>query len=76
MFESFDELMDYIKNNNSGISINYDSDSTNLLVFNNRTEQLLFNQPLNCEQNEFKNSIEPLFQNLNCDVNYLGNSFS
>ncbi len=76
MFESFDDLMEYIKHNNTDISINYESSSTNLLVFNNKTEQLLFNQPMNSTETEFRNNIEPLFQNLNCDVNYLGSSFS
>lgn len=76
MFESFDELLNYIKHNNNDISINYDTSSKNLLVFNNKTEQILFNQCLNYQIGEFKSTIEPLFQNLNCNVNYLGNSFS
>lgn len=76
MFESFDELINYVKTHNSDVSVNYDASSTNLLVFNNKTEQILFNQPLNYKIGEFKSSVEPLFQNLNCEVNYLGNSFS
>lgn len=74
MFESFDELLNYIKNNSNDVSINYDTSSTNLLVFNNKTEQILFNQSLNYKIGEFKSTIEPLFQNLNCSINYLGNS--
>lgn len=75
MFESFDELLNYIKNNTNDVSINYDTSSTNLLVFNNKTEQILFNQNLNYQIGEFKSTIEPLFQNLNCSINYLGNPF-
>lgn len=75
MFESFDELLNYIKNNSNDVSINYDTSSTNLLVFNNKTEQILFNQNLNYQIGEFKSTIEPLFQNLNCEINYLGNPF-
>lgn len=76
MFESFDELISYIRKNNCDVSINYNPVSTNLLVFNNRTEQILFNQNLNYKIGEFKSTIEPLFNNLNCEVNYLGNSLS
>ncbi len=76
MFESLDELLNYVKLNNDNVSINYDTTSTNLLVFNNKTEQILFNQNINYQIGEFKSTIEPLFQNLNCCINYLGNSFS
>lgn len=76
MFESLDELLNYIKLNNENISINYDLNSTNLLVFNIKSEQIIFNQPINYQIGEFKSTIEPLFNNLNCCVNYLGNSFS
>ena len=75
MFESFDELLNYIKFNNKDVSVNYDPHSTNLLVFNSKTEQMLFNQPLNYNIGEFKTAIQPIFDNLNCSVNYLGNSF-
>lgn len=76
MFESLDELLNYVKLNNDNVSINYDTTSTNLLVFNNKTEQILFNQNINYQIGEFKSTIEPLFHNLNCCINYLGNSFS
>lgn len=76
MFESLDELLNYVKLNNDTVSINYDTASTNLLVFDNKTEQILFNQNINCQIGEFKSAIEPLFENLNCCINYLGNSFS
>lgn len=75
MFESFDELINYIKLNNSDLSINYDPSTTLLLVFNKKTEQMLFNQNLNYNIGEFKSTIQPLFESLNCNVNYLGNSF-
>lgn len=74
MFESFNELLNYIKLNNQDLSINYDPTSTNLLVFNNKTEQMLFNQPLNYNIGEFKSTIEPLFESLNCSVNFVGES--
>lgn len=76
MFESFDELINYIKENTCDVSINYDPVSTNLLVFNSKTEQILFNQDLHYQIGEFKSTIEPLFHNLNCEINYLGNSMS
>lgn len=76
MFENLDELLNYLQSCSSDVSVNFDSSSTNLLVFNNKTEQLLFNQPLNYQIGEFKSVVEPLFNNLNCQINYMGNSFS
>ncbi|EGX29043.1 hypothetical protein SFBNYU_010790 [Candidatus Arthromitus sp. SFB-mouse-NYU] len=71
MFDSIDDLLNYIRSNDTDLSVTYDISSGNLLVMNNVTNQILFNQSLNYEIGEFKTSIEPLFTHLNCDVVYV-----
>lgn len=76
MFESFDELLDYIRSNKTDISVSYDLYSKNLMVINNNTDQILFNQNLNYQIGEFKTAIEPLFTNLDCSVEYINGDFN
>lgn len=71
MFDSFDELLNYIRSNTADISVSYDVCSGHLMVVNNNTDQILFNQDLNYQIGEFKTTIEPLFTNLNCNVEYI-----
>lgn len=71
MFNSINDLLNYIKSNDSQMEITYDITNGTLLVVNNSTNQVLFNQSLNYELGEFKTSIEPLFTHLNCDVIYV-----
>lgn len=76
MFESFDELLDYIRSNKTDISVSYDLYSKHLMVINNNTDQILFNQNLNYQIGEFKTAIEPLFTNLDCSVEYINGDFN
>ncbi|WP_044035514.1 hypothetical protein [Candidatus Arthromitus sp. SFB-rat-Yit] len=71
MFNSINDLLNYIRSNDSQMEITYDITNGTLLVVNNTTNQVLFNQSLNYELGEFKTSIEPLFTHLNCDVIYV-----
>ena len=49
MFDSIDDLLNYIRSNDTDLSVTYDISSGNLLVMNNVTNQILFNQSLNYE---------------------------
>lgn len=74
MFESIEELLNYIRSNEADLSVTYDISDKTLCVVNNTTHQTIFNQDLNYEIGEFKTTIEPLFTHLNCDVVYIQDS--
>ncbi len=75
MFNTLNELLDYIKSNNASVSVSYDLSSKNLIVINNSTDQVLFNQDLNYQIGEFRVAIEPLFTSLGCSVDYVNEMF-